>query len=435
MKVVHIVPGSAGPFYCQNCLRDAALMQALRRQGHDVVIVPLYLPLLAEAEAEADLSARAPVFFGAIRLYLSERYPVWRRLPVRFSRAFDHPRLLNWAGRRAGSTRSAGLEEMTLSMLHGSDGRQAQEMQRLIDWLQADGRPDILHLSNALLAGLARPLTQALDVPVVCSLQDEDTWIDAMRAPYPARVWETIAACSRHVARFMAVSHYYADRVRARLDLPATKFSVVYPGVPMAEYTPAPREPDPPALGFLARMSEELGLGILVEAFLQLRRDYGMSTLQLKVMGGCTRDDRTFLRRLRTRLRREKALAATEFHHDLDREARLEFLQGLSVVSVPAARGEAFGLHLIEAMAAGVPVVQPAAGAYPEIVRATGGGVLIERAQPDLLAAAVARLLQDPEQRRACGRRGRASVQRQFSVEQMAARVVALYLEVANCAK
>ena len=134
-------------------------------------------------------------------------------------------------------------------------------------------------------------------------------------------------------------------------------------------------------------------------------------------------------------LRREKALAATEFHHDLDREARLEFLQGLSVVSVPAARGEAFGLHLIEAMAAGVPVVQPAAGAYPEIVRATGGGVLIERAQPDLLAAAVARLLQDPEQRRACGRRGRASVQRQFSVEQMAARVVALYLEVANCAK
>jgi len=427
MKIVHIVPGSAGPFYCQNCLRDAALVRALRQLSDDAIIVPLYLPLIAEAEE----ASAAPIFFGAVRLYLKERWPAGPRLPAWLQRVLDSPRLLHWAGRCAGSTRSAGLEEMTLSMLHGLKGHQGQEVRRLIRWLQDEGRPDIVHLSNALLAGLAEPLAETLRVPVLCSLQDEDTWIESMRAPYPARVWATIAACSPHIARFVAVSHDYADRVRDRLQLPTEKFAVVYPGVPVPAVAPSRSGPEPPVLGFLSRMCRDLGLEILVDTFLRLRRDYGLANLQLKVMGGCTRDDRALLRRLRTRLRRAHALAAAEFCENPDRETRLEFLQSLSLLSVPAPEGEAFGLHLIEAMSVGVPVVQPAVGAYPEIVRATGGGLLVERADPELLAAAAASLLQDPQRRYELGCRGQDAVRRRFSVEHMAARMSELYRDAA----
>jgi len=79
MKIVHIVPGSGGTFYCQNCLRDNALVKALRAQGHDVVMVPLYLPMFAD---EPGISGEAPVFYGAISLYLRQRLPFCESLPT-----------------------------------------------------------------------------------------------------------------------------------------------------------------------------------------------------------------------------------------------------------------------------------------------------------------------------------------------------------------
>jgi glycosyltransferase involved in cell wall biosynthesis len=90
------------------------------------------------------------------------------------------------------------------------------------------------------------------------------------------------------------------------------------------------------------------------------------------------------------------------------------------VFSVPARYGEAFGLYLIEAMAAGVPVVQPRTAAFPEIIEATGGGVLCEPGNPKSLADAIEQLLLNPQRARALGKIGRNAVFEKFNAEAMA---------------
>ncbi|MCK5330908.1 MAG: glycosyl transferase, partial [Candidatus Marinimicrobia bacterium] len=78
MKIVHIVPGMGGSFYCENCVRDGDLVNGLRALGQDVILVPLYLPLSVDGEL---VETGAPLFFGAISTYLKERFPLLRKLP------------------------------------------------------------------------------------------------------------------------------------------------------------------------------------------------------------------------------------------------------------------------------------------------------------------------------------------------------------------
>ena len=65
------------------------------------------------------------------------------------------------------------------------------------------------------------------------------------------------------------------------------------------------------------------------------------------------------------------------YHGELDRGAKLAYLRELSVLSVPGAYADPKGLFLLEAMASGVPIVQPRRGAATEIVETTGGGILV----------------------------------------------------------
>jgi len=84
----------------------------------------------------------------------------------------------------------------------------------------------------------------------------------------------------------------------------------------------------------------------------------------------------------------------------------------------------------LEAMAAGVPVVQPRRGAFPEIIEKTGGGLLVDPGDPDALGSALQELLNDPAQRRALGAAGAAGVRARYSVGQMAESVEQIYREV-----
>ncbi len=163
MKVVYVIPGSGGGFYCQNCLRDLSLVAALRRLGADVVMAPMYLPLF---EAEGMLAEDSPVFYGAINTYLEQVFPPFRHTPRWLDRWFDARPLMRWVAKRAGATSARGLESMTLSMLEGAEGNQAKELQRLLDWL-AEENPDVVHLSNALLLGLAQLFDHFLQVSFV----------------------------------------------------------------------------------------------------------------------------------------------------------------------------------------------------------------------------------------------------------------------------
>jgi glycosyltransferase involved in cell wall biosynthesis len=162
------------------------------------------------------------------------------------------------------------------------------------------------------------------------------------------------------------------------------------------------------------------GLETLVEAYVALRARDRIADLKLRVAGSQTEADRPFVARLRARLAAEGLAGDVAFLPNVDRAGKIAFLQSLSVLSVPATYGESFGLYVIEALAAGVPVVQPRHAAFPELLEATGGGLLCEPDDPQALAAAVEELLLDPERARTLGERGRQAVREHFSAERMA---------------
>jgi glycosyltransferase involved in cell wall biosynthesis len=423
--------------YCGGCLRDNTLAAALRKQGHQVLMVPLYLPLTLD---EADQSADAPIFFGGINVYLEQKSALFRRAPRWLHGLLAGRGLLKWAARRAAATQPAKLGELTLSMLRGEDGNQSRELDLLIAWLKTQPRPDVLCLSNALLLGMVRRLKTELRSPVVCSLQGEDWFLDALPEPHRAACWKTLAERAADADLFVAPSRYFGEQMRARLGLPAEKVKVVYNGIELAGYAedggqrtedrgrrtewPSTLDPRPPApsLGFFARMCREKGLDTLVEAFIRLRRRGRVAGLKLRIGGSCGPADKTFVNSLRGRLQAEALLGEVEFRPNLDRAAKLEFLRSLSVFSVPALYGEAFGLYVIEALAAGVPVVQPRTAAFPELVEATGGGVLCAPGDVGALADSLEDLLKNPERARALGEAGRRAVFQNFSAEAMARR-------------
>lgn len=422
MNLVQITPG-AGGMYCGNCFRDNALVAALRQRGHEVLMVPLYLPMTLDEESQA---AGVPTFFGGINVYLQQQSAFFRRAPKWLHALLDSPALLKLAAGRAAKTRAADVGELSLSMLRGEEGNQARELDELLAWLKNQPRPDAVLLSNAMLVGLARKLKAELGCKVVGNLQGEDAFLDAMPSPHREQVWALMAERCRDCDLFIAPSRYFGDTMAQRLKLPAGRVKVIHNGISLEGYGETPnakrQTPDSPTVGYFARMCREKGLDLLVETFIELKRRNAVPNLKLKVGGGCGPGDEPFVAQLKKHLRRAGCLDDVEFHPNLTREQKVAFLRSLSVFSVPALYGEGFGLYLIEALAAGVPVVQPRHAAFPELVEATGGGVIAE-ANAAALATAIESLLLDPARLKALSEAGRSAVRGRFTIEQMAAGV------------
>jgi len=425
MRIVQIIPGTGGTFYCQNCLRDMELVRTLQRQGHDVIVVPLYLPLSNE-----DASAASkPTFYSAVALYLRHTCPVLdRALPASFWRMLDSMAVLRFAAHRAGSTRAAGLGDITVSMLKGEQGRQAEELERLVVWLRDDleSKPDVVVLSNALLLGLARRIKAELRVPVVCWLQDEQVWADAMTPDESRHVWQVLRDRAADVDGLVAVSRTYAQRMTAALSLAPNRVRTIHIGVdpvPAADLTRTPR-----TIGFVSRLAAGEGFGLFIEAFIELHRDSRFADVRMKATGGMT--NKRYVNQQRRRLRAAGLADLAEIDPDAFRNERVAFVQSLALLSSPVPTGEAFGTYVIEAMAAGVPVVEPDVGAYPEIFQEAGCGVLCPSVDAKALAQTWAALLSDPARMADEARRGREAVRRYFNLERMARETVAYYEEL-----
>ena len=123
---------------------------------------------------------------------------------------------------------------MTLAMITGEDTAFQDMVKQLIDWVKERERPDVIHLSSSLLIAIAKEIKQAVDLPIVCSLQDEEVWLDGLKANYAAEAWQGIVANSRYVDALLTTSHFYQSLITERLpQLKAVK--VIYPGVERAK--------------------------------------------------------------------------------------------------------------------------------------------------------------------------------------------------------
>ena len=446
MNIVLLTPGT-GSYHCGVCMRDNALAKELIRQGHRAVMLPMYLPMTLD---EGAASPDAPMFFGGVSTFLREKWRIFRAMPRWLDRALSARWLLKLLAGRAAKTGGPAVAEMTLSMLHGEDGNQSSEIEAMIEWLRTafDGaKPDAVWLSTALQAGLARRLRAVLGVPVIGSLQGEDTFLDGL-GPAAPQAWALLAERMRDANVWIAPSRYFAELMSRRLgysaaesagririipngttesDAPNTSRRDARP-TPTGE-PPVPLRAEPRTIGYLARFVPGKGIGLLVEAFIILKKR--MPEVRLRCAGSMTADDARYVATLKARLAAAGCADAVEWLPNVSREEKAAFLASLDVFSVPATYSEAFGLYVIEAMAAGVPVVQPRASAFPEIIEATGGGVLFdlaenEHASAGNLATALEELLRNPAEARLIGERGRIAVQRDFSIVRLAERIVGL---------
>lgn len=422
MKIVQLTPG-AGGMYCGNCFRDNAMVAELRRQGHDTLMLPLYLPMTLD---ESDQSAGTPIFFGGINVYLEQKLSWFRGAPDWLRHWLNSSPLLKFAAGKAAKTRASDLGDLTWSMLRGEEGNQARELEELVTWLREHIQPDVICLSNALLLGMARRLKSDLKTKVVCLLQGEDEFLDGLPDPYKQKCWELLSERAQELDGFIAPSRYFGDLMARRLKLPPARVHVVPNGIHLQGYPTHYHPPSAPqpTLGYFARMCREKGLDRLVDAFLIARER--VPHLQLRIGGACGPADEKFVAALKVKLSDASALSQVSFHPNLTREEKIEFLRSITLFSVPAAYSEAFGLYVIEAMAAGVPVVQPRHAAFPEIIEISHGGVLSEP-NPKSLAEQIVALCESPERMTQLGKQAHLAIREHYSVETMTRKTVEVF--------
>jgi glycosyltransferase involved in cell wall biosynthesis len=424
MKVVNIVPGFGGTFYCGNCLRDSAYVKSLKESGHEAITLPLYLPLTSrDYTPENDI----PVFYGAVNIYLKQNFRILRGMPKWLVIFFNSPSILRYAAKKSGSTRAKGLEAMTISMLQGSQGFQSEELDELIYFLKHHEKPDVVHLSNALLLGLAKKIKEELQIPVVCSLQDEDVWVDAMDEPYKSRIWKLMGEKALDTNALIAVSDFFANQMKAKMSIPEDKLYVVHIGVDPSKYVVKSPNLDIPTIGYLSRSNKENGFEVLIDAFIKLKENPKFNNARLKVTGGKTGDDDRFINRQIKKLKNKGYQNEIEFVDDFRTEALGGFFEGLTVLSVPVLEGEAFGLYQLESLASGIPIVQPALGAFPEVVAATDGGVVYQPNTSEALAQKFEELFSNPELIKQMSINGRKAVVEKFNTAVLIKKMIEVY--------
>lgn len=426
MKIAHISPGAAG-MLCGSCIHNNTLARALIGLGHDVALVPLYTPIRTDEPSVA----MDGVFYGAINSYLQHASPVFRHTPRLFDWLLDRPRLLDLVSRIGSSREGNALGPLTLSLVQGEHGPQKKELERLVRWLRDELRPDVVHLSLSLFLGFAHRIKEELGVPVVCELQGEDIFFNAVEEPYRSRILEEMRAAAAYVDAFVAPNDYFVELMSRECGFPADKTQVVPLGIDASDFRAREeRDDDEIVIGFFARVAPEKGLHHLLDAFQLLAAEMGKDRLRLRAAGYLKEIDRPYFEEQQRRLGDWGLLDRFEYAGEVDRRGKVDFLAGLDVYSMPTDYRDPKGLPALEAMASAVPVVLPAHGGFPELVAATGGGVLVEPGSPAALAAGLRDLVADPELRRRLGRAGREAVLGRRDSRSMARAMAEVYERV-----
>ena len=427
LRIAYLTAGAAG-MYCGSCLRDNALAAALTRRGADVTLIPTYTPIRVD---EPDAST-GKVFFGGINVYLQQRSALFRKLPRWLDRWLDRPGLINRLAGRGLSVDAKLLGEMTVSMLRGAEGNQRKEVARLVDWLAADLKPQVVNFSNMLIAGCAPEVRRRLGSTVFVTMQGDDIFLDDLAEPYRSQALAEIERLADFVDGFVTFSDFYADRMASELRLPRERFHIVPLGLHMDQF-PLAQEMLPGAgrhVGYLARICEAKGLHILVDAFVDLAKRPGFGDVDLHAAGWLGESDKPFLAEQVAKLARAGLADRFTHHGVLDHTQKLAFLRRLDVLSVPTVYREPKGLFVLEALSQKVPVVQPEHGAFPELLASTGGGRLHRPHDAAHLADTLADILGDHDGRGRLGADGHDRVRLHHTSDAMAARTLEVYRRV-----
>ncbi len=423
MRIAYITAGAAGMF-CGSCMRDNTLVTALRAAGHDALLIPTYTPIRTD---ERDVSQQR-IFYGGINVYLEQKFWLFRHTPRLFDRLLNFRFLLRWVSRFAANTKYSELGTLAISMLEGTEGKQAKELSELIDWLAREVRPESVVLTNALLSGIVPELMRVLGVPVHVTLQGDDIFLDELPEADRKRCVKQIRENCQSVSSFICTSRYYADYMAEYLGIDRQRMHVIYPGISLesARVRATNHVPEQLTIGYFARISPEKGFHNLIDAYIQLRQLPNSPQAKLLVGGWLGENQREYYNQ------QVKKLSVAGYGEDFEyrdcptHDDKMTFFQSLDVFTVPTDYHEPKGLYILEAWANGVPVVQPKHGAFPELIEASQGGLLVPPGDPQALAHGLLQLLQNHDQRLQAGRHAESVVRERFSAPMMAAQIARL---------
>ena len=421
MHIAIVTAGGAGMF-CGSCMHDNTWAQALQQQGAEVTLIPTYTPIRVDEEN----FSQQQVFFGGINVYLDYCFPLWQKMPRSLVHWLDSPKIINLVTKLFVSNDAKNLGGLTCAMLQGAAGPQHHEVKELTQFLVNDLQPDVICFSNLLLSGIIPHLRKQYSGKIFATLQGDDVFLNDLPEQHRAQAVTLISQNAESCDGFLTHSLFYADAMSRYFRLPREKFQQLPLGINLDGHTGEvmPRGSDTFRVGYFARICPEKGLHRLIDAFLPLHDEYPQARL---FAGGYLgeRDQHYF----RLQLKRVAHLG-DHFQYigsPISLEEKAAFISSCHVLSVPTEYEEPKGLYVWEALANGVPVIQPRHGAFSEMIAATSGGLLVEPNSATELTSQLKVLLEDDQHRQQLGRAGQTAIREQFNTQVMAEQTLKLF--------
>ena len=410
---------------CGSCLRDNILVKRLRDLDCSVILVPVYTPITVEGEDSSDNA----LLYGGISVYLEQKFPPFRYLPGFITKWLDYPGLVrSLTKKRKIEIEAENLGELTLSILRGEKGNQRQSLKRAVQWIKKESKPDLINLTNLLIAGFVPSIKRELNSPVIVTLQGDDLFLDELTKSHRDLVISELRRLASHIDGFITFSQFYAKKMSDLLEVPEEKFHLVNLGVDTDEFNDFTRHPvKDPTIGYFGRLAPEKGFHNIVDAFIEIHQEYNLSNARLCAGGWLSPADQNFFNQQIDKLKSANLINFFDHVGSLDLDKKKDFLGRIDVFSLPTTHEEPKGLSVLEAQACGVPVVQPDHGIFPEMLAETEGGILYDPMDSKSLAKEIVRLLKDKDYANQLGKMGRKKTFELFSAKRMAEETLQIY--------
>ena len=316
------------------------------------------------------------------------------------------------------------LGTLAYSMLLGSEGNQRKEVKRVCEWL-AKSNADLIIFSNILIGGCIDDIKSSLDVPVLVTLQGDDVFLDVLNEPFKTKCITRIKQIVKNVDGFIVQSEFFRTYMSDYFSIDPKKCHVTPLGLDLTDFErfldrDASHPSETQTIGYMARLAKEKGFHHLVDAFIKLKSMPGTDHIRLLIAGWLGPENKSYADEQWKRLEASGLSTQYEYLGAVERDAKLGFFEQIDLLSVPAEFQEPKGLYALEALAAGVPVVLPAHGAFPELIEQSGGGVLFEPGNTSQLAQSLQAILADDQRRRLFASHGQQFVHQYRSASAMA---------------
>ncbi len=251
-------------------------------------------------------------------------------------------------------------------------------------------------------------------------LQGDDIFLDHLPEPSRGQTIELCRGLVDHVDHFIVNSQFYADKMGQMFAVPENKLRITPLSIDLTPFAgvESGNEVRPTNFDLVTwrRIAPEKGLHHLVDAFIQLASRPEHRDLSLHVAGWLGSINHGYLQSLTAKIAAAGLADRFTYHGSPDLAEKVSLLRSLHLLSVPTDYEEPKGLFVLEALAAGVPVVQPNHGAFGELIASTGGGLLVPPDDVAALCESIQRLKDDPKQRERLGSTGKTNVTQKHSI-------------------